>query len=128
MGELPRHAAHALFTHEETESRSELVAGQLGHTVHVNLNVYTQSPVESRLVIVNQLESLHALAPGGARILGVPVQLVRPNPSFSRLLAAQGKISDSSDSRNSEPLPYLDLQLYLVYLINLRGKAPLMVV
>ena len=34
----------------------KLVADQLGHTVDVNLNVYTQSPVESRLVIVNQLE------------------------------------------------------------------------
>ena len=36
----------------------KLVADQLGHTLDVNQNVYTQSPVESRLVIVNQLESL----------------------------------------------------------------------
>ena len=34
----------------------KLVADQLGHTLDVNQNVYTQSPVESRLVIVNQLE------------------------------------------------------------------------
>jgi len=34
----------------------KLVADQLGHTLDVNQNVYTQSPVASRLVIVNQLE------------------------------------------------------------------------
>jgi integrase len=34
----------------------KLVADQLGHTLDVNQNVYTHSPVESRLVIVNQLE------------------------------------------------------------------------
>jgi integrase len=34
----------------------KLVADQLGHTLDVNQNVYTQSPVESRRVIVNQLE------------------------------------------------------------------------
>lgn len=36
----------------------KLVADQLGHTVDVSLNVYAQSPVEGRLVIVNELESL----------------------------------------------------------------------
>ncbi len=34
----------------------KLVADQLGHTLDVNQNVYTQSPVESQSVIVNQLE------------------------------------------------------------------------
>ena len=34
----------------------KLVADQLGHTLDVNQNVYTQSPVESRLGMVNQLE------------------------------------------------------------------------
>ena len=34
----------------------KLVADQLGHTLDANQNVYTQSPVESRLVFVNQLE------------------------------------------------------------------------
>jgi integrase len=34
----------------------KLVADQLGHSLDVNQNVYTQSPVESRLGIVNQLE------------------------------------------------------------------------
>jgi integrase len=34
----------------------KLVADQLGHSLDVNQNVYTQSPVESRLVIVNKLE------------------------------------------------------------------------
>lgn len=34
----------------------KLVADQLGHTLDVNQNVYTQSPVESRMVVVNQLE------------------------------------------------------------------------
>jgi hypothetical protein len=32
------------------------VADQLGHTLDVSQNVYTQSSVESRSVIVNQLE------------------------------------------------------------------------
>jgi integrase len=36
----------------------KLVADQLGHTLDVNQNVYTQSPIESRRVIVNQLKSL----------------------------------------------------------------------
>ena len=34
----------------------KLVADQLGHSLNVNQNVYTQSPVESRLAAVNQLE------------------------------------------------------------------------
>jgi len=34
----------------------KLVADQLGHTLDLNQNVYTQSPVASRLAIVNQLE------------------------------------------------------------------------
>lgn len=34
----------------------KLVADQVGHTLDVNQNVYTQSAVESRLVIGNQLE------------------------------------------------------------------------
>jgi integrase len=35
-----------------------LVAAQLGHSVDVSLNVYAQSPVESRLALVNELERL----------------------------------------------------------------------
>src|ERR1022692_1873737 len=34
----------------------KLVADQLGHSLDVSQNVYTQSPVESRLAGVNQLE------------------------------------------------------------------------
>jgi integrase len=34
------------------------VADQLGHTLDVSLNVYTQSPVEDRVPLVNQLEQL----------------------------------------------------------------------
>jgi hypothetical protein len=34
----------------------KLVADQLGHSLDVNQNVYTQLPVESRLDMVNQLE------------------------------------------------------------------------
>ena len=34
----------------------KLVADQLGHSLDVNQNIYTQSPVESRLDMVNQLE------------------------------------------------------------------------
>jgi len=34
----------------------KLVADQLGHSLDVSQNVYTQSPVESRLPGVNQLE------------------------------------------------------------------------
>jgi integrase len=36
----------------------KLVADQLGHSLDVSLNVYAQSPVESRLVLVNELENL----------------------------------------------------------------------
>jgi integrase len=34
----------------------KLVADQLGHSLDVSQNVYTQSPVENRLQAVNQLE------------------------------------------------------------------------
>jgi len=34
----------------------KLVADRLGHSLDVNQNVYTQSPVESRLQAVNKLE------------------------------------------------------------------------
>jgi hypothetical protein len=33
-----------------------MVAAQLGHSVDVSLNVYSQSPVETRVALVNQLE------------------------------------------------------------------------
>ena len=36
----------------------KLVADQLGHSLDVNQNVYTQSPVENRLVAFNQLEKI----------------------------------------------------------------------
>lgn len=36
----------------------KLVADQLGHTVDVSLNVYAQSPVAGRAIIVNELEML----------------------------------------------------------------------
>jgi hypothetical protein len=36
----------------------KLVADQLGHTVDVNQNVYTQNGVELRLPLVNELEKL----------------------------------------------------------------------
>jgi integrase len=41
---------------KQLKADPKLVADQLGHTVDVNLNVYTQSPVASRQVIVNELE------------------------------------------------------------------------
>jgi len=41
---------------KELKADPKLVADQLGHTLDVNQNVYTQSSVESRQVIVNQLE------------------------------------------------------------------------
>jgi integrase len=41
---------------KQLKADPKLVADQLGHTVDVNLNVYTQSPVTSRQVIVNELE------------------------------------------------------------------------
>ena len=41
---------------KQLKADPKLVADQLGHTLDVNLNVYTQSPVASRQVIVNQLE------------------------------------------------------------------------
>lgn len=42
---------------KQMKADPKLVADQLWHPLDVNQNVYTQSPVESRLVIVNQLES-----------------------------------------------------------------------
>ena len=36
----------------------KLIADQMGHTVDVNQNVYTQSGVELRQPLVNQLEKL----------------------------------------------------------------------
>jgi integrase len=41
---------------KQLKADPKLVADQLGHTVDVNLSVYTQSPVASRQVIVNELE------------------------------------------------------------------------
>jgi integrase len=41
---------------KQLKADPKLVADQLGHSLDVNQNVYTQSPVESRLVIVNELE------------------------------------------------------------------------
>jgi integrase len=35
---------------------AKLVADQLGHSLDVNQNIYTQSPVESRQAALNQLE------------------------------------------------------------------------
>ena len=35
----------------------KVVADQQGHTLDVNLNVYTQTPLESRIEAVQQLES-----------------------------------------------------------------------
>jgi hypothetical protein len=43
---------------KQLKADPKLVAAQLGHTLEVNQNVYTQSSVETRLVIVNQLESM----------------------------------------------------------------------
>jgi hypothetical protein len=39
---------------KEMKADPKLVADQMGHTLDVNQNVYTHSPVASRLVIVNQ--------------------------------------------------------------------------
>jgi integrase len=53
---------HATLTNELGVSVNELavggklVADQLGHSLDLNQNVYTQSPVENRLPTVNQLE------------------------------------------------------------------------
>ena len=46
---------HATLMNELGVS-GKLVADQLGHSLDVNQNVYTQSPVENRLPAVNQLE------------------------------------------------------------------------
>jgi hypothetical protein len=39
----------------------KLVVDQLGHSLDVSQNVYTQSPVESRLAAVNQLGRVHTI-------------------------------------------------------------------
>lgn len=41
---------------KELKADPKLVADQLGHSLDVSLNVYTQSPVESRIDMVNKLE------------------------------------------------------------------------
>ena len=46
---------HATLMNELGVS-GKLVADQLGHSLDVNQNVYTQTPVENRLPAVNQLE------------------------------------------------------------------------
>jgi len=46
---------HAMLMNE-LGVNGKLVADQLGHSLDVSQNVYTQSPVESRLPAVNQLE------------------------------------------------------------------------
>jgi integrase len=40
----------------ELKADPKMVADQLGHTVDVSLNVYAQSPVEGRILLVNELE------------------------------------------------------------------------
>jgi len=39
---------------------AKVTADQLGHTVDVNLNTYTQTPLETRAAAVNRLEDLLA--------------------------------------------------------------------
>ena len=51
---------------KELKGDPKLIADQLGHSVDVSQNVYTQSPVESRLLGVNELEKLLLPAPKGA--------------------------------------------------------------
>jgi len=43
-------------------AKGKLVADQLGHTLDVNQNVYTQSPVAIRMAALNQLEASLASA------------------------------------------------------------------
>ena len=43
---------------KEMKADPKLVAGQMGHTLDVNHNVYTQSGVELRRPLVNELERL----------------------------------------------------------------------
>ena len=42
----------------ELKADPHQVARQMGHTVQVSLEVYGQSPVEGRVVLVNELEQL----------------------------------------------------------------------
>ena len=56
MGEFLGHAANACHAPKSLGVDGKLVADQLGHTLDVNQNVYTQTPVEIRQVAVNELE------------------------------------------------------------------------
>ena len=47
---------HATLIMKALKQDPKLVADQMGHSLDVSQNVYTQSPVESRLDMVNQLE------------------------------------------------------------------------
>jgi hypothetical protein len=42
---------------KQLKADPKLVADQLGHTLDVSLNIYTQPPVASRALLVNELES-----------------------------------------------------------------------
>jgi hypothetical protein len=48
VGKFPCHALNPRHAHESDGGGWKLVADQLGHSLDVNQNVYTQSPVESR--------------------------------------------------------------------------------
>ena len=47
---------HSSWMHERGED-PKTVADQMGHDVNVNLNVYTQTPIETKLEAVKRLES-----------------------------------------------------------------------
>ena len=57
MGELPGHASQSLLSDEGTRVDPKLVADQLGHTLDVNLNVYTETDLVQRREAVNSLET-----------------------------------------------------------------------
>ena len=58
MGDISCDATDTFNADEATEADPKLSCRPARDTLDVNQNVYTQSPVETRLVIVNQLESI----------------------------------------------------------------------
>jgi len=57
LGEFPCDAPNPCDLNEDAEAGPEAGrADQMGHSLDVSQNVYTQSPVESRLGMVNELE------------------------------------------------------------------------
>ena len=60
LGEFSSHAKNPFLPDEASQKKRDpkVVADQLGHTLDVNQNVYTQVPMELKIEAVNELEAV----------------------------------------------------------------------